>query len=179
MADALLELAKELWAKAYEQQMHGDLELAVQLYKRSIEMHPTAEAYTFLGWTYHFQEENRRGHCGMQGRPLRSTRVSGIPITISGVSDRAGAAGRCHPPGWKRLLASSRFTSPITIPGTTWAGFTCQGDVQQGPPVLKIRRIEPRYEAAADGLRKLRCCCSDRVLRTRSRRDRKGVDAWQ
>ena len=55
MADALLELAKELWAKAYEQQMQGDLDLAVQLYKRSIEMYPTAEAYTFLGWTYHFQ----------------------------------------------------------------------------------------------------------------------------
>src|SRR5438477_10764792 len=35
--------------------MQGDLDLAVQLYKRSIEMHPTAEAYTFLGWTYHFQ----------------------------------------------------------------------------------------------------------------------------
>src|SRR5690349_16819378 len=29
MADALLDLAKELWAKAYEQQMQGDLELAV------------------------------------------------------------------------------------------------------------------------------------------------------
>jgi len=55
MADALRALAKELWEKAYEQQMQGDLELAVQLYKRSIEMHPTAEAYTFLGWTYHFQ----------------------------------------------------------------------------------------------------------------------------
>lgn len=35
--------------------MQGDLELAVQLYKQSIEMFPTAEAYTFLGWTYHFQ----------------------------------------------------------------------------------------------------------------------------
>lgn len=55
MADALFELAKELIDRAYEQQMQGDLELAAQLYKRSIQMHPTAEAYTFLGWTYHFQ----------------------------------------------------------------------------------------------------------------------------
>ena len=36
----------------------------MQLYKRSIEMHPTAEAYTFLGWTYHFQGKIGRGHYG-------------------------------------------------------------------------------------------------------------------
>lgn len=55
MADALFQLAKELIDRAYEEQMQGDLDLAAQLYKRSIQMHPTAEAYTFLGWTYHFQ----------------------------------------------------------------------------------------------------------------------------
>lgn len=55
MADDRFELAKELFQKAYSMQMEGELELAVELYKRSIQMHPTAEAYTFLGWTYRFQ----------------------------------------------------------------------------------------------------------------------------
>jgi len=36
--------------------MEGDLEQAVEYYKRSIAMHPTAEAHTFLGRTYSFQE---------------------------------------------------------------------------------------------------------------------------
>lgn len=48
---------KEAWncfQQAYERQMKGDLEEAVELYKRSIDHHPTAEAYTFLGWTYSF-----------------------------------------------------------------------------------------------------------------------------
>jgi Tfp pilus assembly protein PilF len=48
---------REAWnyfQQAYEHQMKGDLEEAVNLYKRSIERHPTAEAYTFLGWTYSF-----------------------------------------------------------------------------------------------------------------------------
>lgn len=48
---------REAWAlfqKAYEKQMKGDLEEAVTLYKKSIACHPTAEAYTFLGWTYSF-----------------------------------------------------------------------------------------------------------------------------
>ena len=32
--------------------MKKELDEAVELYKKSIEAYPTAEAYTFLGWTY-------------------------------------------------------------------------------------------------------------------------------
>jgi Tfp pilus assembly protein PilF len=39
---------------AYENQMAGDLQTAIQLYKASIAEHPTAEAHTFLGWTYSY-----------------------------------------------------------------------------------------------------------------------------
>jgi Tfp pilus assembly protein PilF len=46
--------AWQLFQQAYERQMKGELEEAVALYKKSIEAHPTAEAYTFLGWTYSF-----------------------------------------------------------------------------------------------------------------------------
>ena len=46
--------AWQLFQQAYERQMKGELEEAVELYKKSIEAHPTAEAYTFLGWTYSF-----------------------------------------------------------------------------------------------------------------------------
>ena len=55
MGDARFEMAVELFRKAYDLQMQGELELAVSFYKRSIELHPTAEAYTYLGWTYRFQ----------------------------------------------------------------------------------------------------------------------------
>ena len=48
-------LAYDLFKEAYERQMDGDLDGAVELYRRSIESYPTAEAYTFLGWTYSFQ----------------------------------------------------------------------------------------------------------------------------
>ena len=53
--DDRLRMAQELFQKAYRMQMDGELELAVSLYKKSIALHPTAEAYTFLGWTYRFQ----------------------------------------------------------------------------------------------------------------------------
>jgi len=46
--------AVELFKKAYELQMSGALEEACDHYKQSIALYPTAEAYTFLGWTYSF-----------------------------------------------------------------------------------------------------------------------------
>ncbi|PIQ24006.1 hypothetical protein COW36_05665 [bacterium (Candidatus Blackallbacteria) CG17_big_fil_post_rev_8_21_14_2_50_48_46] len=48
--------SQRLFQKAYASQMKGDLASAIQLYKRSISVFPTAEAHTFLGWTYSFQE---------------------------------------------------------------------------------------------------------------------------
>jgi tetratricopeptide (TPR) repeat protein len=50
-----LSTAIAFFQRAYEYQMSGEFDLAIQHYKRSIEVYPTAEAYTFLGWTYSFQ----------------------------------------------------------------------------------------------------------------------------
>jgi Tfp pilus assembly protein PilF len=47
--------AVELLQEAYRHQMAGELERAIDLYRQSIALHPTAEAHTFLGWTYSFQ----------------------------------------------------------------------------------------------------------------------------
>jgi tetratricopeptide (TPR) repeat protein len=49
------ELAEEYFRKAYACQMAGRLEEAIRYYRQSIELEPTAEAHTFLGWTYSFQ----------------------------------------------------------------------------------------------------------------------------
>ena len=46
--------ATEYFQLAYECQMRGDYDEAIALYSRSIECFPTAEAYTFRGWTYSF-----------------------------------------------------------------------------------------------------------------------------
>lgn len=49
------EKALRLFQEAYQRQMEGELEDAIRLYKQSIGIRPTAEAHTFLGWTYSFQ----------------------------------------------------------------------------------------------------------------------------
>ena len=55
MSQETLAQAWEILQDAYQAQMEGDYERAVELYESSIAMHPTAEAHTFLGWTYHYQ----------------------------------------------------------------------------------------------------------------------------
>ena len=55
MQDQRIGTALELFHQAYQRQMEGEFELAVSLYKRSISLYPTAEAYTFLGWAYRYQ----------------------------------------------------------------------------------------------------------------------------
>jgi Tfp pilus assembly protein PilF len=52
--DEPLDLAIEIFRDAYRHQMKGELQEAAELYRHSIATYPTAEAYTFLGWTYSF-----------------------------------------------------------------------------------------------------------------------------
>jgi Tfp pilus assembly protein PilF len=44
--------AVEVFQRAYHLQMRGAYADAIQLYRESIAIQPTAEAHTFLGWTY-------------------------------------------------------------------------------------------------------------------------------
>lgn len=60
-----IEKAVKLFHEAYRRQMDGELEQAIRLYRESIRCFPTAEAYTFLGWTMSFQGryEDAIGEC--------------------------------------------------------------------------------------------------------------------
>jgi tetratricopeptide (TPR) repeat protein len=53
--EARRQAAESHFRQAYEHQMKGELDEAIRLYTLSLEVHPTAEAHTFLGWTYSFQ----------------------------------------------------------------------------------------------------------------------------
>jgi len=48
-------LAKEFLEEAYELHMKGEIDEAIELYNKSIEIEPSAQAYTFLGWAYSHQ----------------------------------------------------------------------------------------------------------------------------
>ncbi len=50
-----LRRATKLWREAYRCQIGGKVDRAIELYRHSIELYPTAEAHTFLGWAMSFQ----------------------------------------------------------------------------------------------------------------------------
>ncbi len=50
-----LRQATKLWREAYRCHIGGKLDRAIELYRHSIEVYPTAEAHTFLGWAMSFQ----------------------------------------------------------------------------------------------------------------------------
>jgi Tfp pilus assembly protein PilF len=52
---ALKQRALELWNQGVQRHMRADFDGAIMLYTKSIEVCPTAEAYTFRGWAYNFQ----------------------------------------------------------------------------------------------------------------------------
>jgi tetratricopeptide (TPR) repeat protein len=54
IAQSDIQKAQEYLKKAYTLQMAGKLEEAVKNYKISLDFYPTAEAHTYLGWTYSF-----------------------------------------------------------------------------------------------------------------------------
>jgi tetratricopeptide (TPR) repeat protein len=49
------ERALALWREGYRLQAAGDLDAAIETYRRSLTVLPTAEAHTFLGWAMSFQ----------------------------------------------------------------------------------------------------------------------------
>ena len=49
------ELALGFWEAGTAKLLTGDVEDAIALFTRSLELEPTAEAYTFRGWAYSFQ----------------------------------------------------------------------------------------------------------------------------
>ena len=56
MEDISKKQAKIMFDRAYRQQRRGNLSEAIVLYCQSIDLQPSAEAHTFLGWTYSMLE---------------------------------------------------------------------------------------------------------------------------
>ncbi|MFO7769509.1 MAG: tetratricopeptide repeat protein [bacterium] len=54
-SEAMKREAVRAFRVAFRHQRAGDVKRAVYHYRRSLELLPTAEAYTFLGWAYSFQ----------------------------------------------------------------------------------------------------------------------------
>ncbi len=77
------EEAMRLLEEGNRRHQHGDIEGAKEKYKESIQVHPTADAHTFLGWMYGIQGRLRLAirHCEIA---IDLDPDSAIPTTTSG-----------------------------------------------------------------------------------------------
>lgn len=150
------ELALELFQQAYVLQMQGDLETAVDLYKRSIELYPTAEAYTFLGWTY--SQQGREDDAIVQCKNAIL-----IDPALGNPYNDIGAylinQGKHHEaiPWLEKATVSNRYDAyhyPWYNLGRAYAALELFSKAKEC--FEKSLEIEPRYPAAAEALKRIR-----------------------
>ncbi len=156
MDDGRHDLAMDLFQQAYVLQMQGDLETAVALYKKSIELFPTAEAYTFLGWTYSAQGR-------VEDAIVQCKNAILIDPTFGNPNNDIGAylisQGKHDDavPWLEKAIASNRYEA-YHYP---WYNL---GRVYSAKEMFKKARecfeksiaIEPRYALAQEALKKLK-----------------------
>ena len=117
--------AKQLFQEAYQAQLAENFEAAIELYKRSIETYPTAEAHTFLGWAYSFQ--NRYDEAIEEClEAIRVDRPSGILTTISAVIfwPRAILTAAC---AGSSARSTRLVMNPTPFRISTWVEFMRRG----------------------------------------------------
>ncbi|MEZ5355728.1 MAG: tetratricopeptide repeat protein [Bryobacteraceae bacterium] len=156
MSDPRQDLAMELFQQAYTLQMQGDLDIAVELYRRSIELFPTAEAYTFLGWTYSFQGriDDAIEQCknAILIDPGFGNPYNDIGAYLIGQHKYDDAI-----PWLERAIASSRYEAyhyPWYNLGRAYAAKEMFNKAREC--FEKAMELEPRYKAAAEAIGRLR-----------------------
>lgn len=154
--DERLRMAQELFQKAYRMQMDGELDLAVSLYKKSLALHPTAEAYTFLGWTYHFQGklEDAIEECK---KAIATDPTFGNPYNdIGAYLIELGKPEEAIP--WlEQAIASKRYEAyhyPWYNLGRVYVSLEIYSKAREC--FLKSAEVSPGYAPALDAVEKLR-----------------------
>ena len=144
--------ALELFQQAYRAQTQGLLDLAVTLYKQSIALFPTAEAYTFLGWTYHFQGKTKEAIEECKNAILIDPTFGNPYNDIGAYLIELGELDEAV--GWlERAIASKRYESyhyPWYNLGRVYAARDLFNKARQC--FEKALAIEPTYRLASEAL---------------------------
>ncbi len=154
--EKLRQEALRLLRQAYDLQMAGNLEQAVAYYKKSLEVEPTAEAHTFLGWTYgmmgRLDEAIEECHRAISldpdyGNPYNDI---GVYLMQQGRLDEAI-------PWLKKAMQALRYENP-EFP---YANLATIYDMKGLWPLAleayeRALSLRPDYKIASDGLQRLR-----------------------
>src|ERR1700691_2589251 len=156
MSQETLTRAWEILQDAYQAQLEGDYDRAVEHYQSSLELHPTAEAYTFLGWSYHFQVriDDAIAECkrAIEVDPEFGNPYNDIGAYLIGLGRFDDAI-----PWLEQALAAKRY-EPRHFPYYNLGrAYMAKGMINRANELFrKSLEIEPRYTLAREGLEKAR-----------------------
>lgn len=149
-------LAWKLLQQAYQAQMQGDYDRAVELYTKSLDIFPTAEAHTFLGWTYHFQGKVDEAIAECK-RAIEVDPEFGNPY--NDIGSYLIALGRFDEaiPWLERAIAAPRY-EPRHFPYFNLGRvYLAKGMLTRARECFhEALRIEPRYALAQEAIENLR-----------------------
>ena len=151
------ESAEEFFRRAYDAQMAGELDAAIDLYKKSIELGPTAEAHTFLGWTYSFQRRYREAIAECK-RAIEVDPGFGNPYNDIGAYLIELGRWEEAVPWFEKAIEAARY-DPRHFPHFNLARVYIQ-TYEYGKAVEHLRRaleLEPKYGSAQRELKRLLC----------------------
>ena len=149
------EQAGHYFHKGYAAQMKGDLDEAIACYKKSIEHVPTAEARTFLGWTYSFkgdyQAAIRECHTAIQVDPGFGNPYNDIGAYLIELGRYEEAI-----PWLKKAMAAKRY-EPRHYPHFNLSRvYVKQGKIQEAIREIRLAlELEPEYKLARIELHRL------------------------
>ena len=150
------ERAQQLWEAGYVRFVMGLYEPAIEAYRASIAIHPTAEAHTFLGWTYSYQGKVKEAiaECEIAiridpdfGNPYNDI---GVYLLELGHIDEAG-------PWFRKAIAAKRYCCYQFAHGNLGRVLLAQGKVDEARTSFE-RALEhdPEYLPALIGVELIR-----------------------
>jgi Tfp pilus assembly protein PilF len=151
-----IDQALQRFQEAYQAQMAGDYDRAIRLYQGSIALYPTAEAHTFLGWTFHFQgkiaeaiDECKRA---IEVDPEFGNPYNDIGAYLIGLNRYEEAI-----PWLEQAIAAKRYDPRHFAYFNLGRVYLAKGQVNRARELFKhALEIEPSYALARQGLENIR-----------------------
>ena len=140
---------------AYKLQMAGQLDTAVLLYSKSIDLHPTAEAYTFRGWAYsmmgRLDEAIEECHKAIDVDPSFGNPYNDIGAYLIQKEEYDSAI-----PWLERALLAPRYDNYHFAHLNLGRVYEQRNDLLQAIKCFsRALELEPRYKLALDSVRRL------------------------
>ena len=153
--ESLRDEALRWWQRGYEAQAQGRVAEAIELYTRSLEIHPTAEAYTFRGWAYSFQGDlnNAIAECH---RAIATDPTYGNPYNDIGAYLIQQANYYDAIPWLKKAFTASRYEAPFYPRFNLGRVYEKLGDLTQAMRLYKeAYDLNNDYKQALQAFRRL------------------------